>query len=98
MMVVYQHLVANCKKMQQINDFDEIKTVIEDIVKDELGLDKSLNILKQIKSKYNYVLELSMKTDDDVILFFDKMNSGIDNVINNAKILIKNANITERWK
>lgn len=98
MMVVYQHLVANCKKLQQINDFDEIKTVIEDIVKDELGLDKSLNILKQIKSKYNYVLELSMKTDDDDILFFDKMNSGINNVINNAKILIKNANITERWK
>lgn len=98
MMIVYQQLVADCKKLQQLSDFNDIKTVVEDIVKDELGLDKSLNILKQIKNKYSYVLNLSMKTDNEDILFFNKMESGINNVINNAKILIKKANVAERWK
>lgn len=96
-MVVYEKLLSDCNNGKTISSSDEIKKVMTDIVKDQLGLDKSVNNLNRFIKKYEYVMSLSensYKSDTDFLTFMKRQLNGL---IHNTKLAIKNTKFLNRW-
>lgn len=96
-MVVYEKLLSDCNKGKTISSTEEIEYVIKDVVKDQLGLEKSVSNLKTIINKYKYVMSLCFEIEPYDVEFFDYMKKQLAGLIHNTKLAIKQTNFMNRW-
>lgn len=96
-MVVYEKLLSDCNKAKTVSSSEEIEFVIKDIVKDQLGLEKSVTNLKTIINKYSYVSSLCFEIEPYDMEFLDYMKKQLNGMIHNTKLAIKQTNYMNRW-
>ena len=87
-MAVYDQLKTDCQKLKTVKFEENLEDIMSQIVKDQLGLEKCLDKLREIVKKYQYTMQLAMKVSDSDNEFYKKMEKGIENMIYNTKILL----------
>lgn len=96
-MVVYEKLLSDCESGKEISSPDDIENIITNIVKDQLGLEKSVINLNKLIRKYEYVISLSNEIYDNDNEFLLLMKKQLNGLIHNTNLAIKNTNFTNRW-
>ena len=88
MLVVYDKFIMDCDAYKACHREDEIESLLENIVKDQMGLDKCVKELRRIKKKYDFLLALAMEADEHDVKYSLDMENSIKKIINNVKILL----------
>lgn len=96
-MVVYEKLLSDCDSEKVISSPEEIETIITNVVKDQLGLDKSVKNLNKLIRKYEYVISLIDNVDVSDVNFIEHMKEQLNGLIHNTKLVIKKINFINRW-
>lgn len=88
-MVVYQQLLADCDRIPMLKNVEVMEEAVSAVVKDQIGLEKCLDVLHTIIKKYEYTLELAMEENEHDVAFGTNMKHGVDSIIWNTKQKIK---------
>lgn len=87
-MVVYEKLMVDCRRVSLLKSADSLEEAVGAVVKDQIGLEKCLSCLRKIIKKYEYTLALAMRKIEEDVAFVKQMQQGVENIINNARIVI----------
>ena len=89
---IYEKLISDCSTLNQTIS-EDIQSNIEDIVKDQVGLDECVKCMNKIIKKYKYTLSLAENADDNDRNYLNYMESQINGLIVNIKLIISKAKI-----
>lgn len=88
MLVVYDKFVMDCDAYKVCHREEEIEHLLENIVKDQIGLDNCVRELRRIKKKYDFLLALAMEIYEYDLEYASDMGKSIKKIITNVKILL----------
>lgn len=87
-MAVYEQLQADCSKLRNTDSDKDLENLMSQVVKDQLGLEKCLEKLREVIKKYEYTMQLAMEVSESDKAFHKKMEQGVENLIRNTRILL----------
>lgn len=89
-MVVYKQLETDCGRAKVTERTEELEQIVSAIVRDQIGMEKCLDILKTVKQKYAYTLDLAMEQYEEDVAFYHSMEKGLKSIIGNVQKMIMN--------
>lgn len=88
MLVVYDKFIMDCDAYKICHKEEDVEQLLENIVKDQVGLDICIKELRRIKKKYDFLLGLAIEADKNDIEYSTDMEKSINKIISNVKILL----------
>ena len=87
MLVVYDKLVEDCSELKSAESIETIKELTETIVKDLLGLDECIKLLRKVLRMYQKAIITSLEEYEDS--FVSEKNALIDGIYSNVDLLLQ---------
>ena len=87
--IVFEQLKNDCSKLEMTDSIEEYETLVNMIVKDQVGLEKCIQKLYKVADKYKNTISLAMEIEPSDEEFYTHMKHGIQKLKRNTQIILK---------